>query len=96
MIEDARQASDTPSIKRLIRILKKLIEISEKNYLKVEPHDSLLKGDLIDRITVRYMTKDSGYSGSLKIDRQFFVTAYSSVTLWELKIEIAKRLLLGP
>ena len=85
-IEQEEQSPNKDVLERLIRILIKLIEISDKIGLKIEPHNALLQGELLNRIVVRYMVTDIGFSGSLRVERNFFVKTYSSTTVWELKI----------
>ena len=46
-------------IKRLVRVLQTVINISEKKGTgSVQPHAALLKGEMLDRIIIRYMVKN--------------------------------------
>ena len=45
-------------IRRLIKILQKIIVISEKKGLRVKPHKAVLKGDMLHLITVKYYVAD--------------------------------------
>ena len=73
-------------VKRLVRILTKLIEITEKKGVRVKPHSAILKGELLERIIVRYMIKDrQGLPGRFIKDSSIYVSAFSSVTVWEFK-----------
>ena len=52
-------SQDSPDkIKRIIRILESVIQISEKKGTGgVQPHNAILRGELLDRIIIRYMVK---------------------------------------
>ena len=54
----------------------------------VKSHSALLKGELLDRITVK--DKANFKMNSLKI------SIYANATVWELKKQVAKQLDLGP
>ena len=62
-------------IKRIARILGTVIQISEKKGTGgVQPHNAILKGEVLDRIIVRYMVKNkASYYGGLKLDRAVVV-----------------------
>lgn len=98
MINEKRD--DVAAIKRIVRILSILIELSErKGTAGVQPHNAILLGEKLDRIIVRYMvrTKDSGYYyATLKLAKKVTVSAYTSATVWEFKSEVAKMLGLAP
>lgn len=76
-----------------------VIQISEKKGTGgVQPHNAILKGELLDRIIVRYMIKSKVgyYSTTLKTERSIVLKLYTSATVWELKREVSKMLGLSP
>ena len=74
-----------------------MIKISEKKGTSgVQPHNAILKGEMLDRIIVRYMIKSKlSYTGP-KLDKSIVIKLYTSATVWELKREVAKMLGLSP
>ena len=82
-----------------MQILENVIQISEKKGTGgVQPHNAILKGELLDRIIVRYMVKSKVgfYSSTLKLERSIVIKLYTSATVWELKREVSKMLGLSP
>ena len=81
-------------IKRLAHVLEVVIQISEKQGTGgVQPHNAILKGEMLERIIVRYMVKNKqSYYGGLKLDRSLIFKVFTSATVWELKKEVASKL----
>ena len=82
-----------------MRILETVIQISEKKGTGgVQPHNAILKGEMLDRIIVRYMVKSKVgyYNTTLKTERSIVVKLYTSATVWELKLEVSKIFGLSP
>lgn len=75
-----------------------VIKISEKKGTGgVQPHSAILKGEMLDRIIVRYMVKNKqSYNGGLKLDRSVVFKLYTTATVWELKREVSAKLGLAP
>lgn len=74
---------------RVIEILKHIMcEAERKGTAGVKPHNSLLKGELLDRIHIK--NKASPNVSSL------IVSIYSNTTFWEFKKQVAGRLGLSP
>ena len=96
LLKSAQQ--DPLKIKRIIQILEMVIKISEKKGTSgVQPHNAILKGEMLDRIIVRYMVKSTiGYLGSTKLERTIVVKLYTSATVWEFKKEVSGMLGLAP
>lgn len=63
--------------------------------MEVRPHRSILKGELLDRILIKYMSQKNVW-GEEKVERAIVLKLYTSCTLWELKNEISKLLGLAP
>lgn len=85
-------SQDKPAqIKRIVRILESVIKISEKKGTGgVQPHNAILKGEMLDRVIVRYMVKNKQYYyGGLKLDRSIVVKLFTSATVWEFKKEVS-------
>jgi hypothetical protein len=56
----------------------------------VQPHNAILKGEILDRIIIRYMVKNKqSYYGTLKLDRSIVVKVYTSATVWDFKKEVS-------
>ena len=92
-------SQDNPSqIKRLVQILESIIKISEKKGTGgVQPHNAILKGEMLDRIVIKYMVKNKSYTwGGLKLDRTVVVKLFTSATVWEFKKEVSKLIGLSP
>lgn len=85
-------------MKRIVSILESVIEISEKKGTGgVQPHNAILKGELLDRIIIRYMVKNkTSYYGGTKLDRTVVVKLFTSATVWEFKKEVSQMLGLSP
>lgn len=79
-------------------ILQSIIQISErKGTGGVQPHNAILKGEMLDRVIIRYMVKNkTSYWGGLKLDKSIVVKLYTSATVWEFKTEVSKMLGLSP
>ena len=79
-------------------MLQTVITISEKKGTGgVHPHNAILKGEMLDRVIVRYMVKNKQtYYGGLKLDRSLIVKLYTSATVWEFKKEVSQMLGLAP
>lgn len=93
------QSRENPQlIKRIVTILQCVIKISEKKGTGgVQPHNAILKGEMLDRIIIRYMVKNTqNYWGGLKLDRSVVVKLYTSATVWEFKKEVSQILGLSP
>lgn len=81
--------TDESGIKRVIEIIKHIIyEAEKKGTGDVQPHNALLKGELLDRVTIK--NKASPKRGNI------VMSIYSNATLWEFKKEVAKQLELAP
>ena len=87
----AASQNDPAQIKRIIRVLEYAIYVSEKKGTGgVQPHNALLKGEMLDRIIIRYMVKNKqSYWGGLKLDRSIVVKLYTSATVWDFKKEVS-------
>ena len=49
----------------------------------VQPHNAILKGEIIDRIKIKYYIKSKNYSySSYKLQRTLEIKMYSSATVW--------------
>ena len=85
-------------IRRLVKILEAVIKISEKKGTGgVQPHNAILKGEILDRIIVRYMVKSkSSFYGALTHMRTIVVKLFTSATVWEFKKEVSQILGLAP
>ena len=85
-------------IKRIVKILQDVIRISEKKGTGgVQPHNAILKGEMLERVIVRYMVKNKQlYQGYLKLDRSIVVKLYTSATVWDFKKEVSSMLGLAP
>ena len=59
------------------------------------PHRSILKGELLDRVVIKYMSTRNVF-GEEKLSRALVVKLYTSCTVWEFKSEIASLLGLSP
>lgn len=78
-----RTTNDEFTIKRVIEVLKNIIyEAEKKGTGDVKPHNALLKGELLNRITVK--NKASPKRGNI------MMSIYSNATIWEFKKEVAK------
>lgn len=83
-------------VSRITAVIKEVIKQSEiSGNCNVRPHRSILKGELIDRVVIKYIGGKNVW-GEEKIDRTIVVKLYTSCTLWELKSEIARIFGLAP
>ena len=88
-INIVKESKDEARIKRAIEIIKHIIyEAEKKGTGDVQPHNALLKGELLERVVIK--NKASPKRGN------FVISVYSNVTVWELKKEVAKQLDLSP
>jgi len=62
----------------------------------VRPHQAILKGELLDRILIKYMSPETNVWGEEKVERAIVFKLYTSCTVWELKSEVARMLSLTP
>ena len=94
----AANQSNPALIKRLVLVLQSVIKLSErKGTGGVQPHNAILKGEMLDRIIIRYMVKNKqSYYGTLKLDRSIVVKLYTSATVWDFKKEVSQMLGLSP
>lgn len=70
-------------IKRALEIIKNIIyEAEKKGTGDVQPHNALLKGELIEKLVIK--NKASPKRGN------FNISIFSNATVWELKKEVAK------
>ena len=84
------------TVNRVTAIIKATIELSEaKGTVNVRPHCSILKGELLDRIVVKFMGQRNAW-GEERVDRAIIFKLYTSCTLWEFKSEVARLLGLAP
>lgn len=73
----------------MIEIIKHIIyETEKKGTGDVKPHNALLKGELLENITIKNKASTKVKNILLKI--------YSNATVWEFKKEISKLLDLAP
>jgi len=78
-----RSTQDEFTIKRVIEILKNVIyEAEKKGTGDVQPHNALLKGELLEKVNIK--NKASPKRGNV------VMSIYSNATLWEFKKEVAK------
>jgi ubiquitin carboxyl-terminal hydrolase 9/24 len=84
-----RESKDEHTIVRVIEIIKNIIQETEKKGTgDVKPHNALLKGELLENITIKNKTSHKGKNLLIKI--------YSNATVWEFKKEVSKLLGLAP
>jgi len=84
-----RSSQDEKINKRVIEILKNIIyEAEKKGTGDVQPHNALLKGELLEKITIK--NKASPKRGNI------IMSIYSNTTVWEFKKVVAKQLDLAP
>ena len=87
---------DEQAVLRKIKVLKMFINESERRGTSgVRPHNSILKGELIERVAVKYLSFENNW-GVQKLEKTLIMNLYSSATVWEFKSEIAKILELTP
>ena len=69
--------------KRVLEIIKNIIyEAEKKGTGDVQPHNALLRGELLEKITIK--NKASPKRGN------FTISVFSNTTVWELKKEVSK------
>jgi len=74
---------------RVIQIIKNIIfEAEKKGTANVQPHNAVLKGELIEKIQIRFR-------GQAK-KNNILLSAYSNTTIWDFKKSISKELDLAP
>lgn len=84
-----RKTTEEATIKRLLEILKSVIyEAEKKGTGDVQPHNAVLKGELLERIRIK--NKASPNKSNI------MMSIYSNATVWELKKEVSKQLDLAP
>ena len=77
--------------------MRNLIKVSEKSGTGgVQPHNAILKGELIDRVRIKYQIKSKGNYPTWKVSKLLELKMYTSATVWEFKAEVAKALGLAP
>ena len=83
-------------VRRVTQVITEVVQQSEKcGMMGIRPHRSILKGELMDRIIVRYMTQPHRWADE-RVERAFILKLYTSCTVWEFKAEVAKLLGLAP
>ena len=76
-------------VKRAVLVLTNVIQMSEKQGTgDVQPHNSILKGELLDRIIIRNNT-------SVKAEN-IVVRVFTSATVWEFRKEVSRLIDLSP
>ena len=84
--------SDNPSpflVKRIMLVLTNIIQMSEKMGTgDVQPHNAVLKGELLDRIIIRNNTSPKA--------ENIVVRAFTSATVWEFRKEVSYLIDLSP
>ena len=90
-MSESQAGNNSAMTSRLLLILQSVITTSEKlTGTAVQPHSALLKGELLEELTVRYQTRDrASYHKRQFIDREFVVSANTLSTVWQLKQQIA-------
>jgi hypothetical protein len=84
-----RDSQDEFTIKRVIEIIKHIIyEAEKKGTGDVQPHGALLKGELLEKVSIK--NKASPKRSNIEM------SIYSNATLWEFKKVVAKSLELSP
>lgn len=84
-----RESKDESTIIRVIEIIKNIVfETEKKGTGDVKPHNALLKGELLENITIRNKTSNKSKNVIMRI--------YSNATVWEFKKQVSKSLDLAP
>lgn len=74
---------------RILEILKNIIfEAEKKGTGDVQPHNAILKGELLEKINIK--NKATTKKGNI------IMSIYSNTTVWEFRKQIAKQLDLAP
>lgn len=77
------ETNDAQIIIRVIEIIKNVIyETEKKGTGDVQPHNALLKGELLERITIKNKASPK--------TQNIIMSIYSNATVWEFKKEVAK------
>ena len=77
--------------------MESVIRLSEKKGTGgVQPHNAILKGEMLDRIIIRYMVKNKNWYTTTKLDRTVVVKLFTSATVWEFKKEVSEMIGLSP
>lgn len=83
------EAKEERTIVRVIQIIKSIIQETEKKGTgDVKPHGAILKGELLENITIKNKASNKG--------KNLLVKIYSNATVWEFKKVVAKMLDLAP
>lgn len=78
-----QESKDESTITRVIEIIKNIIyETEKKGTGDVKPHNSLLKGELLENILIKNKASPKSKNIMMKI--------YSNATVWEFKKEVSK------
>lgn len=71
-------------LNRVIEIIKHIIyEAEKKGTGDVQPHNAVLKGELLERIQIKYKAASSKKNNII-------MSIYSNTTVWEFKKEVSK------
>jgi hypothetical protein len=82
-VDILKESQDEFILNRGIEIIKHIIyEAEKKGTGDVQPHNAVLKGELLERISVKYR------SASKK--NNIVLSIYSNTTVWEFKKEVSK------
>ena len=78
--------------------MKSVVQISEKAGTGgVKPHNAILKGELIERIKIKYMIGNKNIGGTAyKLQQTLEVKMFSSATVWEFIMKVAKAVGIAP
>ena len=83
------ESKDEHIITRVLDIIQHvIIEAEKKGTGDVKPHNSLLKGELLDRINVKNKASPNVHL--------LLISMYSNTTFWEFKRQVAEKLGLAP
>lgn len=83
------ESSSPTTVKRVLFILSSIVKESEKRGTGgVQPHNAILKGELLDRIVIKNHTRDK--------PQNLIVAVFTSATVWEFVSEVSKMLWLTP
>jgi hypothetical protein len=78
-----RENNDSATIVRTIEIIKHILyETEKKGTGDVKPHNALLKGELLERISIKNKASPK--------TQNILMSIYSNATVWEFKKEVAK------
>jgi hypothetical protein len=84
-----KDAEDDSVKTRIIEILKQImIEAEKKGTGEVKPHNSMLKGELLERITIKNRASPNV--------QMIIMSTYSNKTFWEFKKIVAEKCGLSP